>query len=35
MIVAGSAVFHATDPERATRELKAAAAAALSSPVAR
>jgi ribulose-phosphate 3-epimerase len=29
MIVAGSAIFHAPDPERATRELKAAALAAL------
>jgi ribulose-phosphate 3-epimerase len=29
VIVAGSAVFHAPDPERATRELKAAALAAL------
>jgi ribulose-phosphate 3-epimerase len=29
VIVAGSAVFHTPDPERATRELKAAAAAAL------
>jgi len=28
MIVAGSAIFHADDPERATRELKAAALAA-------
>ena len=33
MIVAGSAVFHTPDPERATRELKAAALNALSSPV--
>lgn len=33
MIVAGSAVFHSSDPERATRELKAAALAALGSPV--
>jgi ribulose-phosphate 3-epimerase len=32
IIVAGSAIFHAGDPERATRELKAAAAAALASP---
>ena len=31
MIVAGSAIFHAPDPERATRELKAAALAALPS----
>jgi ribulose-phosphate 3-epimerase len=29
IIVAGSAIFHAPDPERATRELKAAAMAAL------
>jgi ribulose-phosphate 3-epimerase len=29
ILVAGSAVFHAQDPERATRELKAAAALAL------
>jgi ribulose-phosphate 3-epimerase len=29
MIVAGSAIFHAPDPERATRELKAAALGAL------
>jgi ribulose-phosphate 3-epimerase len=29
MIVAGSAIFHAPDPERATRDLKAAALAAL------
>src|SRR5262245_43512392 len=35
IIVAGSAVFHTPDPERATRELKAAALAALGSPVAR
>jgi ribulose-phosphate 3-epimerase len=33
MIVAGSAIFHATDPERATRELKAAALAAVESPI--
>jgi ribulose-phosphate 3-epimerase len=32
MIVAGSAIFHALDPERATRDLKAAALAAVSSP---
>ena len=31
MIVAGSAIFHAPDPERATRDLKAAALAALGS----
>jgi ribulose-phosphate 3-epimerase len=35
MIVAGAAVFNSSDPERATRDLKAAAAAALASPVAR
>ena len=35
ILVAGSAVFHTSDPERATRELKAASVAALtaSSPV--
>ena len=32
IIVAGSAVFHTPDPERATRELKAAAFGALTSP---
>jgi ribulose-phosphate 3-epimerase len=32
IIVAGSAVFHTPDPERATRELKAAALGALTSP---
>jgi ribulose-phosphate 3-epimerase len=32
ILVAGSAIFHASDPERATRELKAAAAAAVSAP---
>ena len=32
IIVAGSAIFHAADPERATRELKAAALGALPSP---
>ena len=32
IIVAGSAVFHTPDPERATRELKAAALEALASP---
>jgi len=31
MIVAGSAIFHAPDPERATRDLKAAALTALES----
>jgi ribulose-phosphate 3-epimerase len=35
IIVAGSAVFHGPDPERATRDLKAAALAALASPVPR
>ena len=35
MIVSGSAVFNTPDPERATRELKAAALAALSAPVPR
>jgi ribulose-phosphate 3-epimerase len=35
IIVAGSAVFHTPDPERATRELKAAALAATTSPAAR
>jgi len=35
IIVAGSAIFHAKDPERATRELKAAALAAAASPAAR
>lgn len=35
VIVAGSAVFHSSDAERATRDLKAAAAAALPSPAAR
>ena len=35
IIVAGSAVFHSPDPERATRELKAAALAAVTSPAAR
>jgi ribulose-phosphate 3-epimerase len=35
MIVAGSAVFHSPDPERATRDLRAAAVAALASPVPR
>ena len=32
IIVAGSAIFHAADPDRATRELKAAALGALPSP---
>jgi ribulose-phosphate 3-epimerase len=35
MIVAGSALFHTPDPERATRDLKAAALAALAAPVPR
>jgi ribulose-phosphate 3-epimerase len=35
IIVAGSAVFHHTDPERATRELKAAARGAATSSAAR
>jgi ribulose-phosphate 3-epimerase len=37
ILVAGSAIFHAQDPERATRDLKAAASAALpaTSPAAR
>ena len=35
MIVAGSAIFNTPDPERATRELKAAALSALTSPAAR
>jgi ribulose-phosphate 3-epimerase len=35
IIVAGSAVFHTPDPERATRELKAAALEALASPASR
>jgi len=35
IIVVGSAVFHSPDPERATRELKAAALAAVTSPAAR
>jgi ribulose-phosphate 3-epimerase len=33
LIVAGSAIFHAADPEGATRDLKAAARAGLSAPV--
>jgi ribulose-phosphate 3-epimerase len=32
IIVAGSAIFHSPDPERATRELKAAALGAVTSP---
>ncbi len=35
ILVAGSAIFHTPDPERATRELKASALAALSTPAAR
>jgi ribulose-phosphate 3-epimerase len=35
ILVAGSAIFHTSDPERATRELKAAARSALASPTAR
>ena len=35
MIVAGSAVFHAPDPERATRELKRAGLGAISAPASR
>ena len=35
VIVAGSALFHAADPERATRDLKSAAQAAVRSPAAR
>jgi len=35
ILVAGSAVFHTPDPERATRELKAAALDALTSPASR
>jgi ribulose-phosphate 3-epimerase len=35
IIVAGSAVFHSPDPERATRELKAAALGAVASTAAR
>ncbi len=35
IIVAGSAIFHTPDPERATRELKAAAIGAPASPVPR
>jgi ribulose-phosphate 3-epimerase len=35
LIVAGSAIFHAVDPERATRDLKAAARAGLGAPVPR
>jgi ribulose-phosphate 3-epimerase len=35
ILVAGSAIFNSPDPERATRELKAAALAAAAAPVAR
>jgi ribulose-phosphate 3-epimerase len=35
IIVAGSALFHTADPERATRELKAAALGAIGAPVSR
>jgi ribulose-phosphate 3-epimerase len=35
ILVAGSAVFHTPDPERATRELKAAALAGVATPVPR
>ena len=35
ILVAGAAIFHTSDPERATRELKAAAQAAIASPTAR
>ncbi len=35
IIVAGSAIFHAPDPERATRELKAAALGGVTSTAAR
>jgi ribulose-phosphate 3-epimerase len=35
ILVAGSAIFHTSDPERATRELKTAALSALASPTAR
>jgi len=35
ILVAGSAIFHSSDPERATRELKAAAQSALASSTAR
>ncbi len=34
ILVAGSAIFHSPDPERATRDLKAVAQAALASPTA-
>jgi ribulose-phosphate 3-epimerase len=35
ILVAGSAIFHTPDPERATLELRAAAEAALASPASR
>jgi len=35
ILVAGSAIFHTPDPERATKELRAAAEAALASPTSR
>jgi ribulose-phosphate 3-epimerase len=35
ILVAGSAIFHTRDPERATRDLKVAAQSALASPTAR
>jgi thiamine monophosphate synthase len=35
ILVAGSAIFHSPDPERATVELRAAAEAALASPASR
>jgi ribulose-phosphate 3-epimerase len=35
ILVAGAAVFHTPDPERATRELKAAALAAMPASAAR
>ena len=35
MIVAGSSIFHTADPERATRDLKAAAIGAIPSPAVR
>jgi ribulose-phosphate 3-epimerase len=35
ILVAGSAIFHSPDPARATRELRAAAEAALASPASR
>jgi ribulose-phosphate 3-epimerase len=32
ILVAGAAIFHTPDPERATRDLKAAAAGAVAAP---